>query len=348
MNLVSRVIPHLCSLQEHVRDKRQLMMIRGFFDESNRNPNEIHLLITGWTATVEEWERFTKAWGLCLSESPSIRYFKLSEANGLSGEFARFNRKAADAKKIALAKVISTHDLRGYVSSAKHKILAGKPKELKKMMTTRVYDWVFMDIVVCVLDDHQLRGVSEAKIDFIFDACTELRACIESYDKEKVTWALPMQRIAGQIIPGDDKELAGLQAADFLAGEISYQVRVGKPSEFYLAMLNQNLLVQSEAIPTEKLKGLLKYATEVFERQTIAKDMMKIHKRTGGDPRNMTPGEFDTFSKAMETILKADPQAVKAAMDADKKAREEAQRASGKRGRGRPPKSSSASDLASS
>lgn len=48
--------------------------------------------------------------------------------------------------------------------------------------------------------------------------------------------------------------------------------------------------------------------------------------------------ESERFNKAMATILKADPKAVKAAMEAEKRERElEAQR-TGKRGRGRPPK----------
>ncbi len=65
---------------------------------------------------------------------------------------------------------------------------------------------------------------------------------------------------------------------------------------------------------------------------------------------NKANTEYDTFSSAMDTILKADPEAVKAAMDAEKREREEEQRRTGKRGRGRPPKQSppSASSRASS
>ncbi|HEX4155717.1 MAG TPA: hypothetical protein VHY48_08900 [Acidobacteriaceae bacterium] len=58
--------------------------------------------------------------------------------------------------------------------------------------------------------------------------------------------------------------------------------------------------------------------------------------------------EFSRFSHAMDTILKADPAAVKAAMEAEKKARADEARATGKRGRGRPSKHSSASGPASS
>jgi hypothetical protein len=48
--------------------------------------------------------------------------------------------------------------------------------------------------------------------------------------------------------------------------------------------------------------------------------------------------EYETFNSAMNNILRADPNAVKAAMEAEKREREEEARRTGKRGRGRPPK----------
>jgi hypothetical protein len=48
--------------------------------------------------------------------------------------------------------------------------------------------------------------------------------------------------------------------------------------------------------------------------------------------------EYDTFSRTMDTILKADPAIVKAAMEAEKRERAEEAKVQGKRGRGRPPK----------
>ncbi len=49
--------------------------------------------------------------------------------------------------------------------------------------------------------------------------------------------------------------------------------------------------------------------------------------------------EYATFSNAMNKILRADPEAVKAAMEAEKRDRELEVQRTGKRGRGRPPKS---------
>ena len=48
--------------------------------------------------------------------------------------------------------------------------------------------------------------------------------------------------------------------------------------------------------------------------------------------------EYDTFANAMGTILKANPEVVKSAIEADKRERAAEQAQTGKRGRGRPPK----------
>jgi hypothetical protein len=58
--------------------------------------------------------------------------------------------------------------------------------------------------------------------------------------------------------------------------------------------------------------------------------------------------EYKHFSEAMNTILRADPKAIKAAMEAEKQERAMEAERTGKRGRGRPPKRPSASSRASS
>lgn len=60
-----------------------------------------------------------------------------------------------------------------------------------------------------------------------------------------------------------------------------------------------------------------------------------------------TSKEYDTFTDAINAVLKADPKAVKDAMEAEKRERAREAERTGKRGRGRPPKHSS-SDRASS
>lgn len=57
--------------------------------------------------------------------------------------------------------------------------------------------------------------------------------------------------------------------------------------------------------------------------------------------------EYARFSESMNAILKADPNAVKAAMDAERRERAIETERTGKRGRGRPPKHSASSRVSS-
>jgi hypothetical protein len=53
--------------------------------------------------------------------------------------------------------------------------------------------------------------------------------------------------------------------------------------------------------------------------------------------------EYERFSGAIDTILRANPADVKAAMEAEKRERAMEAKRTGKRGRGRPPKRNSVS-----
>ena len=278
---VSRVVPHLCGLPLSIRKKRLLLMYRGFFDESNRNKADVKFLIAGWVSPVEEWELFSQSWQECLSEEPSIEYFKNSEANQLSGEFYRFNTESSEKKRLSLAKVISSHQsIRGYITTVNHEIINGRPNILKKKMGTRIYDWGFISIVTGVLVDLIQRGQASEKIDFIFDRCPELRACIAAYELQREKFPVSMQRIAGEVIPGDDKELAGLQAADLLAGEYSDYLRTGIKGPAYLE-LNNAILEVPASPPEATLKELMQYARQVEERERFVADTMKAMKARG-------------------------------------------------------------------
>jgi Protein of unknown function (DUF3800) len=227
-------------------DKWKLMIVKGFFDESNKNSKHKFFLLAGWTAPVEEWETFTIAWSKCLAASPSIKYFKSSESKTLSGQFERCTREIADEKKRALAKIIGSYDFRCYISSAKYESFADRPKELREFRVAGYYGWAFMNLIAMVLDDHLKLNDIENKIDFVFDGCSELRASVESYERERKRWLLPMQNIAGEIIPGNDRNFAGLQAADMLTGELSLYSKTKTPSDLYNLMLAGRRIIQSE------------------------------------------------------------------------------------------------------
>ena len=275
-------IPHLCGMPKPMRDKRLLLMFRGYFDECNKNAADVRFIMSGWIGRVEQWEVFTDAWQTVLSDKPAIEYFKGSEANTLGDEFLRFSSPDRDAKKLALAEVIRNSGMQGYVVTVPHDILGEKPSQLKKWMGTRVYDWAFMALVPKVIIDLLERG-ERSKVDFVFDGCSELRACIESYERQRNEWPPSMRAIAGEVIPGDDKILAGLQAADFLAGEHSVYLETGNKEAAYLSLENASSpIVEFPASPSvDTIKAVLQYATEVYQRWDLVSGMLRDLKAMG-------------------------------------------------------------------
>lgn len=60
--------------------------------------------------STKSWElHFSDAWRACLNTSPRLRYFKMNEAAGLSGQFHKWAASARDEKLRALAKIINSH-----------------------------------------------------------------------------------------------------------------------------------------------------------------------------------------------------------------------------------------------
>lgn len=209
--------------------------MRAFFDESGMNPHEDNALVMGgFLGTVEEWEQTSESWDACLSADPPIRYFKSDEANNLEGEFLRFNRVAADAKKNELAAVIGASGLRGFCASVQHQLLAHRdPGATKRTAGSRTYDWGFFTATSGVLQyvrDH----FPEESVDFVFDERRELGQCIALFNQLKSLsevygpWAQVFGR-AGTCTPGEDKKIAALQMGDLLAGEISSMGNLGRP-----------------------------------------------------------------------------------------------------------------------
>jgi hypothetical protein len=140
----------------------------------------------GFLGSVEEWERASDAWDACLHATPSIEYFKDSERKSLDGQFVKFNRATADAKVLALATTISQFALLGFCATVSYTwFMHRDAKASRGYVGARVYDWGFLTATSGVLQHLDSKHPGSDLVDFIFDSRTELRACIEIYDRMK-------------------------------------------------------------------------------------------------------------------------------------------------------------------
>jgi Protein of unknown function (DUF3800) len=250
---LSWVVPHLCGMAKRLREKRIVMAMRAFFDESGLNPHEDKALVMGgYLGTIEEWERTSEAWDACLSAPPAIRYFKGDEARNLQGEFFRIGRAAADQKANDLADVVGASGLQGFCTSVKHEILAHRdPSATKRMAGSRTYDWAFFTVTSGVLQ-FVAKHYPDETIDFVLDERRELGQCAAMFGQLKELalkygiWenATNVFSRGGTCTAADDKKTAALQMADMLCGEFSAMRNGGvPPSEVW-----KRLVVRREVV----------------------------------------------------------------------------------------------------
>jgi uncharacterized protein DUF3800 len=225
-------------LTKRKRETRVLAVyeFRVFVDDSGNYPREPWFVLAAWVGTVPEWEYFAQDWVGALEAEKPIKYFKHNEAGSQphKGCFKGFSDDEVSAKVGQLLDVILKHNVYGVVSAMKHQdhievVQGGMPKpkgRLHRYFKDPLY-LLFQDIIPVVLQLHLDKGF-DGKVDFIFDGAKTKRSgttshCIDIYEHVKEEFRKrkhSFYELMGTVIPGDDKELRPLQAADFLAGQI--------------------------------------------------------------------------------------------------------------------------------
>lgn len=259
---ISRVVPQYCGMAERLRKQRRLLVYRAFFDESGLDPKlNKALIMGGFLGTVEEWERASDAWDVCLHATPSIEYFKDSEYKSLDGEFLRFNRATADAKALALAQTLSQFELLGFCATVSYTwFIYRDAKASRGLLGSRAYDWGFLTATSGVLQYLDTKYPGNDLVDFVFDERRELRACINIYNQMKATpfFASSMMRRAGECVSGDDKVLAALQMADLLAGESCNYLDTKAKSDAFVTIRDNNKIVHVPCTPPRQFPNTLR------------------------------------------------------------------------------------------
>ncbi len=216
----------VCGYAPEVR-RRKLLMAVGYMDDSGSEQSKPDCVVAGFVATVELWEPFSLEWEKVLRESPSIEYFKLSEARSRKNQFdkSRWCQKEINEKLIALAQVIAR---------AKPLLLdAVVPwDDYKRIVTGKVSSqidhpfFVGFHTVIRKMAQARRKGSYHDVVDFIFDegspfadqALTFYRKLIEAARLREDTALLDC--LGATPVFRDDKKVLPLQAADLVAGHI--------------------------------------------------------------------------------------------------------------------------------
>ena len=195
-------------------------MLQGFFDDSGSEPTASHFVLAGFVASADQWNCFSVCWQNKLDQSPSIDYFKMSEAMTFNGQFQGWPEGLRSQKVFELAEIIVAHiaaraDVAIRWDHFQHFIKGhyGGPE------FESPYFLLFYHLILTVNSYHQRVGLPNIELDYIFDVQGKVGANAAAW------WAMVKSTIdpdrsallGAPPIFGSDRRFLPLQAADMYA-----------------------------------------------------------------------------------------------------------------------------------
>jgi len=258
---------------------------RAFFDESGTDPDENKALVFGgFLGSVEEWERASDAWDFA------------------TGGKVYKHKNSDDAKDLDLARTIAKFNLRGICVGVPHSCFTYRDaKASKGVLGTRAYDWGFGTATTGVLDYLESEYPDNEKVDFVFDERGELRACISMYyeTKKHPLFAQRLRR-AGECYPGTDDEIAALQMADLLAGELCENLNTGAKSDALNVIRENNKIVQIHCNPPGRLPNSLRMGKLAHAALAEAANFLRRSKKQSPDKLTQPDTVLADFNELLE------------------------------------------------
>jgi hypothetical protein len=176
----------------------------------------------------------------------------------LKGEFEGWSNEDTQTKLDALVKVICDHEMYGVTTGlntttwkqAFHSELSRK--RLKGILKfTHHYQSCFHSAVAMVMQRQLELGHTSDVVDLVFDQQDGLlKDSIKHYSSFKSSFPPAVQKIAGEISVGNDKNTPALQAADLLAGQLTTMLKSG-PGPTYQTIVKCHQVIHAKAYPPQ-------------------------------------------------------------------------------------------------
>jgi hypothetical protein len=198
-------------------------MLQAYIDDSCLGVPPVSIL-AGWVESAANWARFSDDWQQALSLSPRLRYFKLSEANSLTGEFSGWSERSRDERLTLLIKTIADYQPMGFACGVPHDLYQEGFGRHPDKMLRYPYFFLFNSIVADISRYLAGKGITD-KVDFFFDNQPgQVDAVWASWGRLREAAPPGVKAILGDYpIFRDDKTTLPLQAADLSAGWLREQ-----------------------------------------------------------------------------------------------------------------------------
>jgi hypothetical protein len=221
-------------LPKSERERRLIMALQGFVDDSGSEPQGPIFVLAGFVASPLQWVDFTDEWERTLHLPPGVNYFRNNEAMGLKGQFSPkrgWDERKRDDRLVALARVIRDYLPERFAVFMRHsdyeRYIHGIPVEKKMRNLESPYFLLFYEIMLLVACVHSM-GTFVDPCQFVFDDQGKLGFRSREWwatfrDGTRTADKADLSRYLAESKPnfGSDKELRPLQAADLYAGQLA-------------------------------------------------------------------------------------------------------------------------------
>jgi len=244
------------------------MILQAFIDDSGSEPKSPIFVLAGFIASAEQWATFSNEWQKVLDLPPKLKYFKMSEANNLTGEFHRRNGwtdQKRDDRLVAFVRVIQKYAQIRLSVSVNHdlfeKYVGNLPATVRTLATDKPYNHLASNLIVAAAERLAKRSILTygpvTPCDFIFDQqkgyADDFLLYWPGFKNIANTTASELKDFIGSTpIFRNDQDFLPLQAADLYAWQVRNNYiqnnQVNNQTIIFLPSLALNLLLSLPSI----------------------------------------------------------------------------------------------------
>jgi uncharacterized protein DUF3800 len=226
-------------------------VLRAFIDDSGSGGDSTYYVLSGYIADIPTWESFSRKWKAVCDSTPSIQYFKMSEAESLKEQFGGFSDTQRSKKVQQFIDVIRRHGL--------FEISCAIPQDaynnIVKLRLPRKYRTPYFFCFGAILSMCAIRS-GRHNIDFVFDRQEQVQGTAKKmYEQSK--HLLGFGKKVENIDYGDDKVCLPLQAADLIAWQTRRFLCAEEGVRKELKELHQNGLWKRIILRNRNLEQIL-------------------------------------------------------------------------------------------
>jgi hypothetical protein len=307
-----------------------MKVMQAFVDDSRSNSGDREFVLAGYMASASHWTSFSKEWEAELAAAPGIRFFHAVEAANLRGEFRSWDPDPRDEKVLRLASIVQRHPLFSFDCRMSIESFERILEPVSPYDNRSPYFYLFHAVMTTAARQLHIHGLS-TPIDFVFDEQG-------SVGPDAALWngfmkaLLPTQlRTMAGATPSfrSDRDVLPLQAADALAWHLrrSRETRYANEKRPALDLLRREghvetwiaePMMQRWADDFARVPGI----DNILHKKGSVRSTMKILEELVLKlPKEQRDEAYIKFGRAMDGILKANPELVTQKMEKQKATR---------------------------